>query len=306
MEDSPSPAATAVTKRAALYVASVLIAGCIIVGYAVHEHHISQDLGAQNQQLTAELRTTSSQISTARNQIDDLTAKVNALASQPPAPSAPSPTESQQRAVARSRKIADARLKKLQSQVNAQGKAIEDTRTDLANTRSDLTNTQGDVASTRGDLANTRTELTGSIARTHDELVLLQKKGERNYYEFDIPKSKQFQREGPFGIRLKKASEKHQFADLQLMVDDRNLSQKHVNLYQPVTFYTPDNSQPVEVVINSISKDHIHGYVSAPKYQKSELASMPNPAAGPEPSTGQATASSGTQASSREKLSSPQ
>jgi hypothetical protein len=39
-------------------------------------------------------------------------------------------------------------------------------------------------------------------------------------------------------------------------------------------FYTPDSPQAVEVVINSVSKDHIHGYVSAPKYRQSELASM--------------------------------
>jgi hypothetical protein len=39
-------------------------------------------------------------------------------------------------------------------------------------------------------------------------------------------------------------------------------------------FYEPDNGQPVEIVINDISKDHIHGYVSAPKYHQSELAAM--------------------------------
>ena len=64
------------------------------------------------------------------------------------------------------------------------------------------------------------------------------------------------------------------------MVDDRNLSQKHVNIYQPVMFYTPDSPQPVEIVINEVSKDHIHGYVSAPKYRKSELAAMAAPADG--------------------------
>ena len=119
-------------------------------------------------------------------------------------------------------------------------------------------------------------ELTGSIARTHDELVLLQKKGERSYYEFDIDKSKQFQHDGPVGVRLRKANTNHQYADLELLVDDRNLSQKHVNLYQPVMFYTPDSPQAVELVINRISKDHIHGYVSMPKYRQSELASMSN------------------------------
>ena len=121
---------------------------------------------------------------------------------------------------------------------------------------------------------NTRTELSGSIAHTHDELVLLQKKGERNYAEFDITKSKQFNRAGSVQLRLKKADARHQFADLDLMVNDRNLSQKHVNLFQPVMFYMPDSPQPVEIVINDIGKDHIHGYVSTSKYRQSELASM--------------------------------
>ena len=60
-------------------------------------------------------------------------------------------------------------------------------------------------------------------------------------------------------------------------MEDRNLSQKHVNLYQPAMFYMPDSTQPAELVINSIGKDHIHGYVSAPKFRQSELASLPNP-----------------------------
>ncbi len=141
---------------------------------------------------------------------------------------------------------------KLQAQLDAQGKQIDETR---------------------GDLANTRTELTGSIAHTHDELVLLEKKGEKNYYEFDLGKSKQFQREGPIEISLRKANQKNQYADLQLIVEDRTLIQKHVNAYQPVVFYS-DKEQPIQVVINQVSKDHIHGYVSAPKYKQSELATV--------------------------------
>jgi hypothetical protein len=50
------------------------------------------------------------------------------------------------------------------------------------------------LTSTQGDLTNARTELSGSIAHTHDELVLLEKKGKRNYVEFDLTKSKQFRR----------------------------------------------------------------------------------------------------------------
>lgn len=272
-------------------IAAIVVAGGAVGGYAIHEHHAAQNLVAENAQASAALTTT-------RQQLSDLAAKVNALAARSeaqPAPSAPAtqaaPTghaASAHRPLAVHRE--DPRYKKLQSQLDAQGKAIEDTRTQLA--------------STQGDLVSTKTELSGSIAHTHDELVLLQKKGERNFAEFDISKSKEFRREGPVSLRLKKANDKHQFADLELMVDDRNLSQKHVNLYQPLMFYTPDSPQAVEIVINNISKDHIHGYVSAPKYRQSELASMASSADGA--AQGQGAANPSDQPAPRKKLPLPQ
>jgi uncharacterized coiled-coil protein SlyX len=216
-----------------------------------------QALATQNQQLTAQLALT-------RTELNGLEAKVNALAPDgdaTPSEAKPSPEvpatkrEAGRRVIAHGANAQDARFKKLESQIDAQGKEIYETR---------------------GDLASARTELGGSIARTHGELVVLEKKGERNFVEFDIVKSKQFKHEGPVGISLRKANMKHQYADLMLMVDDRSLTQKHVNLYQPAMFYEPDSPQPIEVVINDISKDHIHGYVSAPKYRKSELDAMSN------------------------------
>jgi hypothetical protein len=101
--------------------------------------------------------------------------------------------------------------------------------------------------------------------------VVLEKKGERSYFEFDLNKSKSFQRTGPLSVSLRKANEKHQYADLDLIVADRTVTQKHVNLDQPVMFYQNDNGRPIEIVINSITKNHIHGYISAPKYRQSEL-----------------------------------
>jgi hypothetical protein len=157
----------------------------------------------------------------------------------------------------------------MQSELDRQGKALDQQGKAIADTQTQLD-------ATKGDLSNTRTELSGSIARTHDELVTLQKKGERNYYEFDIAKAKSFQHEGPLGVRLRKANTKHQYADLDLIVEDQTVSQKHVNLYQPAMFSTPDSPQPAELVINSITKDRIHGYVSSAKYRQSQLASAPN------------------------------
>jgi uncharacterized coiled-coil protein SlyX len=248
-----------VVKFAAPLLAAVVVAGGG-VGYAVHEHHAAQELAAQNQQVTAQLSATQSQLNQLTAKVSELTVRSEAQAATPPAAeAAPAPatpavvTGTRAAGKPRASRPADRRLTKMQAQLDAQGKAIDETR---------------------GDLTNTRTELTGSIAKTHDELVVLEKKGERSYFEFDLQKSKEFTHEGPVGVSLRKANLKHQYADLELMVEDRDLVQKHVNLDQPVMFYQPDTELPIQVVINDITKDHIHGYVSAPKYRKSELASM--------------------------------
>ncbi|MGC1463147.1 MAG: hypothetical protein WA802_13170 [Terracidiphilus sp.] len=271
-------------------IAGVVVLGCVLVGYAFHEHRTAQDLATQNAQQVSALSAT-------QHQIGDLTAKVNELATRaeaPPAPTAPQPARvaAGSRPAAAHRRADDPRFKKLQAQLDAQGKEIDDTRTGLT--------------TTQGNLDSARTELTGSIAHTHDELVLLEKKGERSYAEFDLPKVKEFRRAGPLQIRLKKANGRHQFADLELMVNDRNLSQKHVNIYQPVMFSTPDSQQPVEVVINDIGKDHIHGYVSSSKYQQSDLAAMSNASENSAQNPDQAQANTTDQPEPRKKLPLPQ
>jgi hypothetical protein len=262
--------------------------------YAGHEHQVSAQLAGQTEEMSSELAAT-------RNQVEQLTAKVNELntqvsnsAAQTAAAQAAAAQEmsAASKQVVHRKHVDDSRLRKLQAQIDAQGDAINTQGKAIDDTRDQL-------AGTRDDLSNTRTELTGSIARTHDELVLLQKKGERNYYEFDVEKSRQFKVEGPVGVRLRKANTKHDYADLELMLNDKSVTQKHVNIYQSVMFYTPDIPQPIELVINNISKDHIHGYISAPKYRQSELAAMQSTN-----NTGSPNGSTGPNAA-REKLPSP-
>ena len=223
------------------------------LGYAMHEDRVAQNLAAQNKQELASLNAT-------RSQVDSLMATVNAPASLPELPPAPTVDTTIVHQTAGNRQLSEGSgLKHLGSPVHRQRKVTEQKRSDRSAPDSDV--------------KSAHMELTSSSARAQDEITILQSKGEHGYYEFDIDKSKQFQKEGPLGIRLKKANTKHQYADLELMFEDQNLSQKHVNLYRPLMFYGPGNSQSVEVVINNISKDHIHGYVKASEYRQLELAS---------------------------------
>ena len=239
--------------RAAVAGLVVLVAGVGI--YGLHEHNVSKQLTEQNTTLNSTLNATRDQLNAVSSRVDALNAQVAAAAEKPaPAPQPDVYRKPMNKSSSRHR-AEDPRWKKMQGQLDDQAKQID---------------------TTRQDLTSTRTELQGSIATTHDELVLLEKKGERSYYEFDLDKSKQFERKGPVGVRLAKANTKHEFADLEMMVDDLKVSKKHVNIYEPVMFYAADSKRPIEVVINAISKNHIHGYVSEPKYKGSDLEAAAN------------------------------
>jgi len=249
-------------------IAAVAFALAALGGYAVHEHSVAAAAAAQNAAISASLKNTNAQV-------EQLTAKLNEVSAPKPQPAdalaKSNPVLRAKPSANAGHKLAahhavrdDPRWQKVQSQLDEQGRVIASTRQDLSSARSDL----------QGSIARSHDELQGSIARTHDELVVLQRKGERRYYEFNIQKSKQFNRAGNMSIRLRKSDAKHQYADLDLLVDDRAVTKKHVNLYEPAMFYATDNDQPAQVVINNISKDHIRGYVSEPKYGKAELSAQ--------------------------------
>jgi hypothetical protein len=126
--------------------------------------------------------------------------------------------------------------------------------------------------------------LGGDIARNHEQLVALEKKGERNYYEFNFPRSKTYHHAGPISLALIKANPKHEYCDLQMLVNDSAISRKHVNLYESINLYPEGYPMPLEVVINHISKDSVQGYVSEPKVRVRERSSVATPAA-PAPTT---------------------
>lgn len=235
---------------------AVVIAFVGLFGYSIHERSIAQQLATENQQTASALQQT-------RGQIDALSVKLEGLAAQQRTKSAAVPTgrhgHSVPKIVARGSKP-DPRWKKFQNQLDAQGQTLD---------------AQGKaIELTRQDLASARNELGTGIAKNHEELVALQKKGERNFYEFDVDKSKQFSHAGPVGVSLRKANTKHLYADLELLVEDRDISKKHLDLFEPAMFYPDGEHQPIELVVNRITKNHVHGYISVPKYRGSELTAM--------------------------------
>jgi len=242
-------------------VALIVVAG-IALGYGFRQQILVGHLTAQQSMANATINEMQGQLNTVTAKLNDVTAaqqaaelaKVQAAAKV--ASGKKGPAESK-------------RLKELQARIDDQQKELKETQDLVAKNRADL----------EGSLSSTKDELNGSIAKTHEELVVLQKRGERNYFEFDLTKSKQFQRFGPLTLSLRRTDAKHMNYDLSMVVDDNQLSKKRVNLFEPIWIHTENESQPVQVVVNKISKNSVHGYISAPKYRPSDLAASDTSAA---------------------------
>lgn len=244
-------------------IALVLVAGGAIAGYTFRQQSMAKQMASHN----ADLNATIAQL---RTELDSVTAKLNRISAaqaQPPeeqptvedvAPEPVSPPTVRRHADPASA----SRYEQLQGPLNSQQKELKDTQDSVAQTSADV---QHGVSSTEG-------EASGPIAKNHDELVVLEKRGERDYYEFDLTKNKQFLRTGPISISLRRTDTKHMNYDAVVLVDDNQLTKKHVDLYEPIWFDRADDPQPLELVVNKVDKNHVHGYVSVPTYRNSELA----------------------------------
>lgn len=271
-------------------VVSVVVLLCVVIvafAYGYHQKAIVEQLNAQSSTANASVAQLQSQVSSLTAKLNDMTAaQAAAQTSQQSNPAASEATTSPSRSstapagassktahakrtAAKRRPPVDKKYEQLQAQLADQQKQLKATQDEVEKNRADL----------EGSLSSTRDDLNGSIARTHDELVALEKRGERSYVEFDLNKSKQFSRVGPLTLSLRKADTKHKNYNLAMIVDDDRMEKKNVNLFEPIWIHTENESQPVQIVVNKIGKNSVHGYVSAPKYKPSELNTSGSPAA---------------------------
>jgi phage shock protein A len=163
-----------------------------------------------------------------------------------------------------------------QQQAISQVKATADTATtQLASVTTDVGAVKTDVATTKSQLEQTISTLkraTGEldshsslIATNATELKALRELGERNYAEFTVSKSKQFTRVADISIELKKADPKKNRFTIEITADDKTVEKKDRTVNEPIQFYTSKARQPYEIVVNSVSKDKIAGYLATPK-----------------------------------------
>lgn len=165
--------------------------------------------------------------------------------------------------------------RRMQDQQNEASEAIGQVNGEVADVRSDLGGAKKEIAATRTDLESTKVkldraigDLTGQsslIARTREDLEELKHRGDRNYYEFALYKGEQPTRLSTVGLQLKKADAKRNKFTLSVIADDRIIEKKDRGAAEPLQFYTGRNRQLYEVVIFTVEKNKVTGYLSTPK-----------------------------------------
>jgi len=156
------------------------------------------------------------------------------------------------------------KLQELDSNVNQQlsTKASSDDVTKLGG---DVSGVKNDLDATKSNLQMARSEMGTLIARNHDEIDQLRRMGQRDYFEFTVTRKAGAQKVGAVQVELKDTNMKKNQFTINVLADDKNFEKKNRSVNEPIFFYTGGSRQPVELVINKVSKSTASGYLSVPK-----------------------------------------
>ena len=118
----------------------------------------------------------------------------------------------------------------------------------------------------RGDMG----VLSDRIATNGTELAALRTLGERNYFEFNLTKSKTPQKVAGVQLLVKKTDPKRNRFTIEIQADDKTVEKRDRTVNEPVQFYVAKARQPYEIVVNEVTKDHLIGYLATPKVEMAQ------------------------------------
>jgi DNA repair exonuclease SbcCD ATPase subunit len=142
-----------------------------------------------------------------------------------------------------------------------------------ASTKLQDTNTKVDTLSTTVDqhgsdlkrMVGDMGVMSGSIATNGKELAALKELGSRDYFEFDLSKTKEPQKVGDIRMMLKKTDPKHNRFTVAVYADDKIVEKRDKTINEPVQLYVAGNHQPYEIVVNQVKNNEVVGYLATPK-----------------------------------------
>jgi cell division protein FtsB len=266
----------------------VLIVAMAVLGYSGYtgQSRLQGDLAKtqdQNKLLTAQLDQANARLADLKGHIEVTEQKVGITQAEL------AKARSRAESIRKDQLASDEKIASQLNQVKEESnQKIGEVATEVGGAKKDIEATKTDLEATKGKLERATGDMgvmSGLIAHNRDDLEELKRRGDRNYYEFKITKSKTPQRVGPVQVALTKADQKKAKYTMTVFVDDRSVEKKDKTAGEPVQFYLKGSARmaPYEIVVFDVGKNDINGYLSTPKDAGSgaAAAATPAPAAAP-------------------------
>jgi predicted nucleic acid-binding Zn-ribbon protein len=248
----------------------VLFAGLAVLAYVGHSQQtrLEQDLSKQQEQnkvLSAQLEQANSRLADLKGHLEVTEQKVGMTRSEL------AQARSRSESIRKEQQASDQKLTSELSQVKQESdQKIFSVATEVGGAKKDIESTRTDLEATKGKLDRATGDMgvmSGLIAHNRDDLEELRRRGDRNYYEFTVQKSKTPQRVGPVQMALNKADQKKSRYTVTVLADDRSIEKKDKTAGEPVQFYMRGATRmaPYEIVVFDVGKNQIKGYLSTPK-----------------------------------------
>jgi hypothetical protein len=261
----------------------LVIAALAVVVYAGYstQSRLSQDLSKQQDQnkiLSAQLDQANSRIADLKSQVEITTQRMGLT--QAEIAKAKSRAEDIRKEQQASDQALTTQIKESEEKIGAVATEVGGAKKDIEATKTDLEATKGRLERSMGDM----NVMSGLIAHNRDDLDELRRRGDRNYYEFTLQKSKKSQRVGPVQVSLNKTDPKKSKYTITVIADDKTIEKKDRTSGEPVQFYVKGSSRmaPYEIVVFDVGKNQISGYLATPK-EGGAAAPAPAPAAAATP-----------------------
>jgi chromosome segregation ATPase len=283
---TPPPPPSSNSGMMTALAAGAIVASLAFNGFLLYElHDLRTDTAKSNEIMQNEIETLKENstviTATQRKHLDDLkqdlenrSRQANAAASQAKKEALSYADQQAEKLEAENRRTADnvnkvnSDLSTVRQSADAANAKIADVGTDVTGVKSDLASTKTTVQQTISDLKAVRGDLGGTqslVATNGKELDELIKRGERNIVKFNISKkTKGYQKVGDISLVLKNADPKKNKFSLDVMADDKVVEKKDRNINEPLQFYVYNSLY--ELVVNTVGKDTVSGYLSTPKY----------------------------------------
>jgi cell division protein FtsB len=264
----------------------VVIALLVVLGVAGYstQTRLTMDLAKQQEQnkiLTAQLDQANSRVAELKSQMEITLQRVGLTQSEI------ARAKSRAETILKEQQEADQKLtaeltkaqKENEEKIGAVATEVGGAKKDIEATKSDLEATKGKLERSLGDM----NVMSGLIAHNRDDLDELRRRGDRNYYEFTLRRSKNAQRVGPVQMSLNKTDPKKGKYTVTVVADDKTIEKKDKTSGEPVQFYVKGSARmaPYEIVVFDVGKNQINGYLATPKDGGGAAAPAATPAATP-------------------------